>query len=730
MRTAEGNDALAWIDEQGNSVTESQYAILKAAECAPETRSLPRAENHHALVRKGVELIIREEKSVGGGLGRPSGARFRIYNRLKSYADSLHGTLFESEALLKAIDEIWMYGFVEEAERQGRTTAHRAFRRVLTETDKHLNVKYFILKSIIIGNLYGVDIIEEATEICKLRLFLKLVAHVERDDRRENKGLEPLPDIDFNIRAGNTLIGFTSLNEAKRATANKLDWEDGKALAEIEEGAREADHAYKRFREMQVVHGLKDPKQHEFKTALREHLATLAAKLDLYLTEVYGKNPHQQEEFEAWCNSHHPFNWFTEFYGIIADGGFDVIIGNPPYVSVAKIKYALPKSIPAKFPDIYAYIMMRCLELGNTPCRIGMIVPLSITFSEDFSKLRKDICMAGSAWFSSYDNIPASVFAGVSQRCTIWIGDHSRKETTHVSPMYRWRASYRSVLTSNINYALVKRINTESFGLPKLANASHFHILELIKAAASKPPKRYVSRDRMSRFKVGFSQAARNFISVFSEAPPCLDETTLRKVAPSKIGYVKVQTQETVFVSMAVLAGDVFFWYWLVRGDGFDITEWVVSGMLSTLNGLSDSAFKSLSSLGHLLHEHRNEALVFKKNAGKYVGNYNYHRLSNITRRADLLLLSELGATREEALDLLNYVQRVLAINEYAGEKGIPHEVKGKFKPGEVDAKYEAEVFDDIDGKLRAHYGLTDEELEFIINYDIKQRMGSAESEE
>lgn len=109
MRTAEGNDALAWIDEQGNSVTESQYVILKAAECASETRALPRAENHHTLVQKGVELIIREEKNVGGGLGRPSGARFRIYNRLKSYADSVRGTLFESEALLKAIDEIYRY---------------------------------------------------------------------------------------------------------------------------------------------------------------------------------------------------------------------------------------------------------------------------------------------------------------------------------------------------------------------------------------------------------------------------------------------------------------------------------------------------------------------------------------------------------------------------------------------------------------------------------------------
>jgi superfamily II DNA or RNA helicase len=109
LRTAEGNDALAWIDQNGNSVTESQFAILKAAECTPDTPALPRQENHHALVRKGVELIVTEEKTVGGQLGRPSGARFRTYERLKRYADQVKGTLFESEELRRAIDDIYRY---------------------------------------------------------------------------------------------------------------------------------------------------------------------------------------------------------------------------------------------------------------------------------------------------------------------------------------------------------------------------------------------------------------------------------------------------------------------------------------------------------------------------------------------------------------------------------------------------------------------------------------------
>lgn len=109
MKTPEGNDALAWMNEQGESVTESQFTILRMAECAPDTSALPRQPNHHELVRKAVELIVEEEKTVGGQLGRPSGARFRTYERLKRYAEEVKGSLFESPELHKAIEEMYRY---------------------------------------------------------------------------------------------------------------------------------------------------------------------------------------------------------------------------------------------------------------------------------------------------------------------------------------------------------------------------------------------------------------------------------------------------------------------------------------------------------------------------------------------------------------------------------------------------------------------------------------------
>jgi superfamily II DNA or RNA helicase len=109
LRTAEGNDALAWVDKDGKNVTQSQFEILKAAECSPNTPALPRQENHHTLVKKGVEFIVAEEKTVGGQLGRPSGARFRTYERLKRHADQIKGTLFDTPQLAKTIEEIYRF---------------------------------------------------------------------------------------------------------------------------------------------------------------------------------------------------------------------------------------------------------------------------------------------------------------------------------------------------------------------------------------------------------------------------------------------------------------------------------------------------------------------------------------------------------------------------------------------------------------------------------------------
>src|SRR3989338_4501014 len=144
-----------------------------------------------------------------------------------------------------------MEAFVEDLDRSGekhRPEKFSDFRKVLENVAAHPNRRYFIFKSIILNNLFGVDIMEEAVEICKLRLFLKLAAQVEPDAAKDNFGIEPLPDIDFNIRAGNTLVGFTSMNQIRDAL--KADLANQLELPRIEGRAEEADRAWKLFRHM------------------------------------------------------------------------------------------------------------------------------------------------------------------------------------------------------------------------------------------------------------------------------------------------------------------------------------------------------------------------------------------------------------------------------------------------------------------------------------------------
>ena len=114
IRTGQGfsqemGDALAWIDRDGQSVTESQFAILQAAACKPDTKALPPLEEHHRLVEEAAKLIVSEERTIGGQLGRPSGARFRTYERLKDYASEVEGTLLDTQALRQVIEIIYRY---------------------------------------------------------------------------------------------------------------------------------------------------------------------------------------------------------------------------------------------------------------------------------------------------------------------------------------------------------------------------------------------------------------------------------------------------------------------------------------------------------------------------------------------------------------------------------------------------------------------------------------------
>ncbi len=115
VKSPEGNDHLAWIGADGKTITESQFAILRAAECEPDTPPQQRVNHHHDLVAHGLQLAVSQDKAVGGGLGRPSGPRRRSFDRLKRHCEQQETTLFQDEELAKAVDDIYQHPLLESA---------------------------------------------------------------------------------------------------------------------------------------------------------------------------------------------------------------------------------------------------------------------------------------------------------------------------------------------------------------------------------------------------------------------------------------------------------------------------------------------------------------------------------------------------------------------------------------------------------------------------------------
>ena len=291
-----------------------------------------------------------------------------------------------------------MRGFLDDAARSERKRGPRYlsdFKEVLAQVEEHHSERYFILKSIVLNNLYGVDIMEEAVEICKLRLFLKLVAQLERYDQ-----IEPLPDIDFNIRAGNTLVGFTSLDAVRQTMTitpdgqyRVMDDEDHKTLARVEEDAGDVDSLAHEFRRQQTMLGGEVTAND--KAELRRRLKSLGDELDRYSAKEYGidyakpgkhnvkptdpkdktkcaRDSSTHDAYPCWRARHRPFHWFVEFYGIMDKGGFDVIIGNPPYVEYSKVRkdYRVKGYKAESCGNLYALCTERSLDsLVKSLCR-------------------------------------------------------------------------------------------------------------------------------------------------------------------------------------------------------------------------------------------------------------------------------------------------------------------------------------------------------------------------
>jgi hypothetical protein len=213
----------------------------------------------------------------------------------------------------------------------------------------HPSIPYFIKKRIVSDNLYGIDIMEEATEIAKLRLFLALVSSA--NDVEE---LEPLPNIDFNIMAGNSLIGLIKVDDtAFDAVGNSLQGNLLQSLAAdkykkiLEEKNKSVD-LYKKHaflpKELPDTDTPQDTRLIHLRRSIEQLNKKSQEKLNLLLLDEFSKRLGiKYEEVQLTGKSQKrvlkvediaalkPFHWGYHFNEVLERGGFDAIITNPPW---------------------------------------------------------------------------------------------------------------------------------------------------------------------------------------------------------------------------------------------------------------------------------------------------------------------------------------------------------------------------------------------------------------
>ncbi|KAB1082630.1 SAM-dependent methyltransferase [Neorhizobium galegae] len=425
-----------------------------------------------------------------------------------------------------------MEAFVADLERSAEGHAPNKFedfKATLAKVSAHPNARYFTLKSIILNNLFGVDIMEEAVEICKLRLFLKLAAQVDPDQGHENLGIEPLPDIDFNIRAGNTLIGYATFAQVKKALTSKLDLDN--QTEQILTDAADLDQNLRIFRERQTsgdISVLTADKQR-----VRNDLSNLALKLNHHLARDYGLKSGDTVGFAEWLHSHQPFHWFIEFYGIMSGGGFDVIIGNPPWKEYAAVKktYTLRSYTTETSGNLYAMCTERSLALLSPGGFLSFIVQLPIVSSSRMDSARK--CLAQNASYIAAitcDDRPGKLFDGLQHcRSTIFLTQHRKNdEPTRIwaSGYRRWATEVRDILFATTTFTEIDNENLRQQQFPKIASPLHASSFEKVFSQATRPLKMALSRSTTRSF-VFYQESAQYWVKA-TEGLPFYAKTTKR----------------------------------------------------------------------------------------------------------------------------------------------------------------------------------------------------------
>jgi adenine-specific DNA-methyltransferase len=338
------NDKYSWkcetiedLEDKIENKKEANELINSLKICDPAVGS------GHFLVSALNEIIAI--KSELGVLFDTEGKRLKDY-RIENYNDELLVTDEDDE-------------FFEYKVSKHDDFHHYVERKISKEKTRIQKALFFEKKNLIENCLFGVDINNNSVMICRLRLWIELLKNTFYTEDSEYKELETLPNIDINIKQGNSLISRYDISENLSNVFNKKGFSSKEYKQKVKDYKETNDKKNKKdlldyFKEIKnkfetVVSdrdlGEIQKAENEFKQ-LESNMFGIDKDILKAKRNKLNKLIERKEEIESNLIYQNAFEWRFEFPEVLDENGefvgFDIIIGNPPYMRVQEINRTQP----------------------------------------------------------------------------------------------------------------------------------------------------------------------------------------------------------------------------------------------------------------------------------------------------------------------------------------------------------------------------------------------------
>lgn len=516
--------------------------------------------------------------------------------------------------------------------------------------------------------IYGIDINNLSVLLARLSLWLISVTNDKA-----------LSFIDHHLKCGNSIVGTTT---DKVQYINKdiplFNMTKEQYMFPII-------RKYERIKEIGSDTKADVALQHEVYEEIRTDLAVIKRKMDYYLASMYAGGISDEEEFRKvmyaddisffdnskfkslmdYADSNRFFHWELEFPEVFISGGFDIYIGNPPYVEADSSEY-LTVSVTNQCHNLYTYMIEITTNNCKEKAKIGVILPsacVSTPRMESFQKML--IERTSDVSFATFDDRPGKLFTRLeSMRAAIItgeIGDRTEDEIK-TTKYIRFLSDERKVLFNNIHYQRTKHYSIIPGIIPKVGMEEENSVIDKIFAS----PKRindYIDESNLAN-AVYYGYGVRYWIKAMNKSAQEIDGLERKSTGEKEMHFKNVFPSE---LAVLILNSSLFFWYFTLFSDCRNLTRTVISNFPVNLENMNDAVLDEVKRLNDRLMD-------------DYIAN------------------SRLKET------------------VYART--------GKMVYREYYVRKSKAIIDEIDELLGRIFGLSNKEVEFVKKYELRFRMG------